>query len=55
MYISGTSFHKNTRVVKGEDGVEVMNMIELVLGKREMLQYVRNRMLHCVKLGWWVH
>ena len=33
--------HKYTRVTSGEDGVEVMSMIDLVLVKIDMVCYVK--------------
>ena len=36
------SLHKYTRVARGRDGVEIKSMIDLVLVKRDMLQYVHN-------------
>ena len=40
-YFEHRSFHKYTRMAKGQDGVEVKSMIDLVLVKKDMLQYVR--------------
>ena len=37
---SNTSFHKYTRVARGQDGVEVKSMIDLVLVKKDMLRFV---------------
>ena len=36
-YFKHRSLHKYTRVVIGQDGVEVKGMIDLVLVKRDML------------------
>ena len=33
---------ENTRLARGQDGVEVENMIDLVLVKRDMLRYVQD-------------
>ena len=40
-YFEHKSLHKSTRVARGEDGVEVMSMIDLVLVKKDMLRYVQ--------------
>ena len=37
-YFKHRSLHKCTRVARGQDGVEVKSMIDLVLVKRDMLQ-----------------
>ena len=39
-YFKHMSLHKYTRVARGQDGVEVKSMIDLVLVKRDMLHYV---------------
>ena len=57
------SSHKCTRMVRCQDGVEVMSMIGLVLVKRNMLHYVQEEwdkasqiIMFCfVKLSWWMH
>ena len=36
------SMHKYTRLARGQDGVEIKNMIDLVLVKRDMLRYVQD-------------
>ena len=36
------SFHKYTRVARGQYGVEVKSMIDLVLGKKDMLCFVQD-------------
>ena len=59
------SLHKYTRVARGRDGVEIKSMIDLVLVKRDMLQYMQDvravgrmnttsqtTMLYYVKLDW---
>ena len=35
------SLHMYTRVARGQDGVEIKSMIDLVLVKKAMLHYVR--------------
>ena len=40
LYFKHRSVHKYTRVAKGRDGVEIKSLIDLVLVKRDMLQYV---------------
>ena len=60
--------HKYTRVTRGQEGVEIKSMIDLVLVKRNMLRHVQDvramrmmgrnlsdTMLYCVKSGWWEH
>ena len=52
-----------TRVAKGQGGVEIKGMIELLLAMKDMLHYVKSNerhktkylitMLYCVKSGWW--
>ena len=64
MYFKHMSLHKYTRVARGQDGVEVKSMIDLVLVKRDMLRYVQDvrvvrgmgrgqqiTMWYCVKFG----
>ena len=34
--------HKYTRVTRGQDGVEVKSMIDLVLVKKDMMRYRQN-------------
>ena len=34
--------HKNIRVARGQDGVEVKSMIDLVLVKKVMLRYMQD-------------
>ena len=59
---------KYPKVARGQDGVEVKSMIDLLLVKKAILccvQYVKAVrgmeevsqiiMLYCVKLGWWGH
>ena len=36
------SLHKCIRVARVQDGVDVKSMIDLMLGKRDMLRYVQN-------------
>ena len=40
-YFKHRSLHKYTRVARGQDGVEVKSMIDLVLVKKGMLRYVQ--------------
>ena len=40
-YFKHRSSHKYTKVGRGQDGVELKNMIDLVLVKRDMLIYVQ--------------
>ena len=56
------------KVARGQDRVEVMSLIDVVLVKKDLLHYVQNMrvvrgmghevshiiLLYCVKLGWWV-
>ena len=44
IYFKHRSLHKYTRVARGQDGVEIKSMIDLVLVKRDMLQYVMRGM-----------
>ena len=41
-YFEHRSLHKYTRVPRGQDGMEVKSMIDLVLVKKDMLHYVQN-------------
>ena len=46
LYVSNTYFepkslYKYTRATRGQDGVEVMRMLDLVLVKRDMMRYVQ--------------
>ena len=41
-YFEHRSLHKYTRVARGQSGVEVNSMINLVLVKKEMLRYVQD-------------
>ena len=43
-YFKHKSLHKYTRVVRGQDGMEIKSMVDLMLVKRDMLQYVQDRM-----------
>ena len=36
------NFHKYTRVARGQDGVELKNMIDLLLVKKDMLRFVQD-------------
>ena len=38
-YFEHKSYHKYTRVARGQDGVEAMSMIDLALVKKDMLHY----------------
>ena len=38
-YFEHKSLHKYTRVAKGQDGVEVKSMIDLVLVKKDILRF----------------
>ena len=38
-YFKHRSLHKYTRVARGQDGVEIKSMINLVLVKRDMMRY----------------
>ena len=40
-YFEHRSLHKYSRVARDQDGMDVKNMIELVLVKRDMLHYVQ--------------
>ena len=60
-YFKHKSLHKYASMARGEDGVNVMNMVDLVLVKSCMLWYVqdvrvvRGIILYFVKLGWWMN
>ena len=41
-YFKHRSLHKYTRVARGQDGVEIKRMIDLVLVKRDMLLYAQD-------------
>ena len=41
-YFKHRNLHKYTRVARGQDGLEVNSMIDLVLMKRGMLHYVQD-------------
>ena len=41
-YFEQKNLHKYTRVAKVQDGVEVKNMIDLVLVKKDMLRFVQD-------------
>ena len=41
-YMEHKSFHKYTRVARGQDGVEVKSMLDLVLVKKDILLYVQD-------------
>ena len=46
-FVSNTYFkhrivHKYARLVRGREGVEIKSMIDLVLGKMDMLRYVQD-------------
>ena len=41
-YSEHRSLHKYTRVGRGQDGVEVKSMIDLVVVKKDMLLYVQD-------------
>ena len=41
-YFKHMSLHKYTRVAKGQDGVKVKSMIDLMLVKKDMLHYVQD-------------
>ena len=41
-YFKHRSLHKYTRVPKGQDGVAIKSMIDLVLVKRDILRYVQD-------------
>ena len=39
-YVKHRILHKYTRVAKGQDGMDVKSMIDLVLVNKDMLRYV---------------
>ena len=41
-YFKHRSLHKYTRVVRGQDGVDIKSMIDLVLVKKNMLRYLQD-------------
>ena len=41
-YLKHRSWHKYTRGARGQDGVEVKGMTDLVLVKKDMLRYVQD-------------
>ena len=41
IYFEHKSLHKYTRVARGQDGVEVKSMINLVLVKKDLLHFVQ--------------
>ena len=41
-YFEYRSLHKYTRVVRGQDGVEVKSMIDLMLVKKDMMRFVQD-------------
>ena len=41
-YFSLKNLHRYTRVARGQDGVEVKSMIDLVMVKKDMLYYLQN-------------
>ena len=56
-YFERRSFHKYTRMARGQGGVEVKGMIGLVLVKKDMLRKIRlggswtkTRRIICIKL-----
>ena len=42
-YFKHISLHKYTRVARGQDGVELKCMIDLVLVKRDILRYIHEQ------------
>ena len=63
-YFEDRSLHKYTRVARGQDGVKVKIMLDLVLVNKDMLRYVQDVRLvngtkslrsHCIESGWWRH
>ena len=42
IYFKHKSLHKYTRVPRGQDGIEIKSMIDLVLLKKDMLRYVQD-------------
>ena len=64
-YFEHKNLYKYTRVARGQDGVVVKSMIDLVLGRKDMLRFllevravrgleqgIQINMLYCVKPGW---
>ena len=41
-YFEHRSLHKYTRVARGQDGLEIKSMVDLVLMKRDILRYVQD-------------
>ena len=41
-YFEHKNFHRYTRVAKGQDGVDIKNMIDLVLVKKDVLHFVQS-------------
>ena len=41
-YFEHRSLHKHTRVVRGQHGVDIKNMIDLVLLKNDIMRYVQD-------------
>ena len=41
-YFKHRSLHKYTRVVMGQDGVEIKSMTDLVLVKKDIVRYVQD-------------
>ena len=51
-YFKNRSLYKYTRVARGQHGVEVESMIDLVLVKRDMLRYMQEvRMVRRIRRG----
>ena len=44
-YFKHRSLHKYTRVTRGQDGVEIKSMLDLVVVSKDMLQYVQEVMV----------
>ena len=42
-YFDHKSLHKYTRVARGQDGLEIISMIDLVLVKKDELCYVQEQ------------
>ena len=42
MHFEDKSLHNNARVARGQDGVEVKIMVDLVLMEKDMLRYVQD-------------
>ena len=43
IYLKHKSLHKYPKVARGQDGMEVMTMIDLPLAKKDMLPYVQDK------------